>query len=46
MHDSYGYKPNHRYLMNYGFSLEENVTHDGACPNEVGHKTKIDRREN
>jgi hypothetical protein len=35
VHDSYGYKSNDRYLLNYGFSLESNVRHDGSCPNEV-----------
>jgi hypothetical protein len=35
VHDSYGYKSNDRYLLNYGFSLEHNVTQDGSCPNEV-----------
>ena len=36
VHDSYGYKSNERYLLNYGFSLEHNVGHDGiSCPNEV-----------
>lgn len=25
VHDSYGYKSNERYLLNYGFSFEDNV---------------------
>lgn len=33
--DSYGQKCNHRFLLNYGFCVEENVEVDGFCPNEV-----------
>lgn len=33
--DSYGQKCNHRFLLNYGFSVENNVEADGYCPNEV-----------
>ena len=33
--DSYGQKCNHRFLLNYGFSVENNVESDGYCPNEV-----------
>ena len=33
--DSYGQKCNHRFLLNYGFSVEDNVEPDGYCPNEV-----------
>lgn len=33
--DSYGQKCNHRFLLNYGFSVENNVEEDGYCPNEV-----------
>jgi hypothetical protein len=25
----------HRFLLNYGFSLENNVEEDGTCPNEI-----------
>ena len=34
--DSYGQKSNHRFLLNYGFSVENNIEMDGHCPNEVG----------
>ena len=33
--DSYGQKCNHRFLLNYGFSVENNIEADGYCPNEV-----------
>jgi histone-lysine N-methyltransferase SETD3 len=33
--DSYGQKCNHRFLLNYGYSVENNVETDGFCPNEV-----------
>jgi len=35
VYDSYGQKCNHRFLLNYGFSIENNVEADGFCPNEV-----------
>ena len=35
VYDSYGQKCNHRFLLNYGFSIENNVESDGYCPNEV-----------
>jgi histone-lysine N-methyltransferase SETD3 len=35
VYDSYGRKCNHRFLLNYGFSIESNVETDGYCPNEV-----------
>lgn len=35
IYDSYGQKCNHRFLLNYGFSVENNVEPDGFCPNEV-----------
>jgi histone-lysine N-methyltransferase SETD3 len=35
VYDSYGQKCNHRFLLNYGFSVENNVEPDGFCPNEV-----------
>lgn len=33
--DSYGQKCNHRFLLNYGFSVENNEESDGFNPNEV-----------
>lgn len=33
--DSYGQKCNHRFLLNYGFAVENNREIDGFCPNEV-----------
>ncbi len=35
VYDSYGKKCNHRFLLNYGFALENNLEPDGTCPNEV-----------
>lgn len=35
MYDSYGQKCNHRFLLNYGFAVEDNTEPDGFCPNEV-----------
>jgi len=35
VYDSYGRKCNHRFLLNYGFSVENNVEADGFCPNET-----------
>lgn len=35
VYDSYGQKCNHRFLLNYGFSIENNKEDDGFCPNEV-----------
>jgi protein-histidine N-methyltransferase len=35
VYDSYGQKCNHRFLLNYGFSIENNTEEDGYCPNEV-----------
>jgi histone-lysine N-methyltransferase SETD3 len=35
VYDSYGRKCNHRFLLNYGFSVENNYESDGFCPNEV-----------
>ena len=35
VYDSYGQKCNHRFLLNYGFAVEENREMDGYCPNEV-----------
>lgn len=38
IYDSYGQKCNHRFLLNYGFSIENNCEQDGFCPNEVPFK--------
>jgi histone-lysine N-methyltransferase SETD3 len=35
VYDSYGSKSNHLFLLNYGFSVENNIENDGSCPNEV-----------
>ena len=35
VYDSYGQKCKHRFLLNYGFSVEHNVEPDGYCPNET-----------
>ena len=35
IYDSYGQKCNHRFLLNYGFAVEDNKEQDGFCPNEV-----------
>merc|ERR1719491_856798 len=35
VYDSYGQKCNHRFLLNYGFAVEDNREVDGFCPNEV-----------
>eukprot|EP00546_Thalassionema_frauenfeldii_P010750 CAMPEP_0178924488 /NCGR_PEP_ID=MMETSP0786-20121207/17361_1 /TAXON_ID=186022 /ORGANISM="Thalassionema frauenfeldii, Strain CCMP 1798" /LENGTH=599 /DNA_ID=CAMNT_0020599217 /DNA_START=86 /DNA_END=1885 /DNA_ORIENTATION=+ len=35
VYDSYGQKCNHRFLLNYGFAVEDNNEIDGFCPNEV-----------
>jgi protein-histidine N-methyltransferase len=35
VYDSYGQKCNHRFLLNYGFAVEDNREMDGFCPNEV-----------
>ena len=35
VYDSYGQKCNHRFLLNYGFSVENNEELDGFNPNEV-----------
>ncbi|EWM25607.1 set domain containing protein [Nannochloropsis gaditana] len=36
VYDSYGQKCNHRFLLNYGFAVENNREADNFCPNEVG----------
>jgi hypothetical protein len=40
--DSYGQKCNHRFLLNYGFAVEDNREIDGFCPNEVPIDLSID----
>ena len=35
IYDSYGQKCNHRFLLNYGFAVEDNQEPDGFCPNEA-----------
>jgi hypothetical protein len=40
--DSYGKKCNSRFLLHYGFAIEENVEEDGSCPNEVPIRLKLD----
>eukprot|EP00559_Dactyliosolen_fragilissimus_P000533 CAMPEP_0184863958 /NCGR_PEP_ID=MMETSP0580-20130426/13070_1 /TAXON_ID=1118495 /ORGANISM="Dactyliosolen fragilissimus" /LENGTH=638 /DNA_ID=CAMNT_0027362557 /DNA_START=114 /DNA_END=2030 /DNA_ORIENTATION=- len=42
VYDSYGQKCNHRFLLNYGFAVEENTEIDGFCPNEVPIELSID----
>jgi len=41
IYDSYGQKCNHRFLLNYGFAIENNVEADGFCPNEVSILFKL-----
>ena len=41
VYDSYGQKCNHRFLLNYGFSVESNVESDGYCPNECPFLIKL-----
>lgn len=41
VYDSYGSKCNHRFLLNYGFSIENNVESDGTCPNECSLAFKV-----
>ncbi|GKY90357.1 hypothetical protein MPSEU_000009700 [Mayamaea pseudoterrestris] len=42
VYDSYGQKCNHRFLLNYGFAVEENRELDGFCPNEVPLELFVD----
>ena len=42
VYDSYGQKCNHRFLLNYGFAVEENRELDGFCPNEVPLELGVD----
>jgi len=41
VYDSYGQKCNHRFLLNYGFAVEDNRELDGFCPNEVPLELEI-----
>lgn len=41
VYDSYGQKCNHRFLLNYGFAVEDNRELDGFCPNEVPLLLKV-----
>jgi len=43
VYDSYGQKCNHRFLLNYGFAVEDNRELDGFCPNEVPIELSIPR---
>lgn len=40
--DSYGQKCNHRFLLNYGFAVENNRELDDFCPNEVPVELYVD----
>lgn len=42
VYDSYGQKCNHRFLLNYGFAVEDNREVDGFCPNEVPIELAVD----
>ena len=42
VYDSYGQKCNHRFLLNYGFAVEDNRELDGFCPNEVPVELHVD----
>lgn len=42
VYDSYGQKCNHRFLLNYGFAVEDNRELDGFCPNEVPIELYVD----
>ena len=41
VYDSYGKKCQHRFLLNYGFAVENNVEEDGKCPNEIYFKLHL-----
>jgi len=45
VYDSYGQKCNHRFLLNYGFSVENNKEPDGYCPNEVPILLQLSRED-
>jgi hypothetical protein len=42
VYDSYGQKCNHRFLLNYGFAVENNRELDDFCPNEVPVELFVD----
>lgn len=42
VYDSYGQKCNHRFLLNYGFAVENNREVDDFCPNEVPVELYVD----
>jgi histone-lysine N-methyltransferase SETD3 len=46
IYDSYGQKCNHRFLLNYGFAVEDNRESDGFCPNEVSIELTLDEPAN
>lgn len=45
VYDSYGQKCNHRFLLNYGFSIENNREPDGFNPNEVPVLVQMSRTD-
>lgn len=45
MYDSYGKKCNHRFLLNYGFAIENNIESDGRCPNEIYTRFSIPKSD-
>eukprot|EP00903_Cladosiphon_okamuranus_P008428 g8101.t1 len=45
VYDSYGQKCNHRFLLNYGFAIENNQEANGFCPNEVPLLFRLDARD-
>jgi hypothetical protein len=42
---SYGLHSNAHYLGQYGFCVERNLRHDGACPNEAHIHVELSQRE-
>ncbi len=45
VYDSYGQKCNHRFLLNYGFAVEDNREIDGFCPNEVSIELGVEEED-
>jgi len=45
VYDSYGQKCNHRFLLNYGFAVENNREQDDFCPNEVPMELYVDPQD-
>jgi protein-histidine N-methyltransferase len=45
VYDSYGQKCNHRFLLNYGFAVEDNRELDGFCPNEAPMELTLDPQD-